>query len=363
MSFLGLLGNFGSMGGLMNIASAGLNVSQALGSKGSNNKAPETMTKEDLSSTIDSYMAEMKEKYASLGIEFPNFDQMMGNEYFLSQEEQDDMLAAAQEFSTKKSAYQTAMQNQMSRYKEDLETAKSDVFKEYHYEFDSEGNAILDSDGYPKCFEGKETDEQSEMRSHWEVKRKRAAEDAQVADMEDGEIEALSDENKEVGPFTAVMNDLSSNYSELNKLMEDPDATIEVNGEQCNMERIMKEYQRESTISQLEQEVDELKETMPSVLKGLVDGNPAHFGQAEGVMSDWTRELFSAYDNWGVVENGMSAYDECERRTEETYNASAYKGYQDKIKNNVQSLKDKLQDAISNMSDWQLDGYAMEYSL
>lgn len=366
MSFLGLLGNFGSMSGLMNIATAGLNVSNAVqgfSGGGSKNKASESMTKEELSSTLDSYMAEMKEKYASLGIEFPDFEGMMGNEYFLSKAEQDDMLAAAQNFSVKKSAYQTAMQNQMSRYKEDLETAKSDVFKEYHYEFDSNGNPKLDADGYPKCFEGKEDDEASELRSHWELKRKRAAEDEQVSDMEDGEIDAMSEENQSAGPFTEAMSELSKDFSGLNRLMEDPDATIEVNGEQCNMERIMKEVQRESTLSSLEKEVDELKETMPSVLKGLVNGNPGDFGAARGAMSDWTKELFDEYDTWGVVQNGMSAYDECERKTEAAYNVSDYKFYQDKIKDNVKNLKDKLQGAISNMEDWQLDQYAMEYTV
>lgn len=367
MSFLGLLGNFGSMSGLMNMATAGLNVSQAIqGFSGgsSKNTASETMTKEELSSTLDSYMAEMKEKYASLGIEFPNFDQMMGNEYFLSQEEQDHMLEAAQDFSVKKSAYQTAMQNQMSRYKEDLETAKSDVFKEYHYIPDTDGSyPKLDADGYPYCEPGKETEDQAEERQHWELKNKRAAEDAQVADMEDGEIEALSGGEKSAGPFTEAMSDLSKDYSSLNRLMEDPDATIEINGEQCNMERIMKEVQRESTLSSLENEVDELKKTMPSKLKGLVNGNPGDFADAKSVMSDWSKELFDEYDTWGVIQNGMSAYDECESKTEAAYEVSDYKFYQDKIKDNIQQLKDKMQNAMANMEDWQLDQYAMEYTV
>jgi hypothetical protein len=82
------------------------------------------------------------------------------------------------------------------------EDKKNLVFNQYHYEFDADGKPVLDKNGNPQIFEGKETPEQSELRKNWE---KQVIDD--ITKRQQKEQKTLSDES------SRVINELYSDFS------------------------------------------------------------------------------------------------------------------------------------------------------
>jgi len=52
-----------------------------------------------------------------------------------------------------------------------LQEQKAQIFSQYHFEFDSQGNPILNEEGFPQLYEGAETTEQALARQNWETKQ------------------------------------------------------------------------------------------------------------------------------------------------------------------------------------------------